>query len=220
MPAKIIVFCTPKGGAGKTTLAINIAATLRGKVLLLDADPQQSALKWANVAPDDSPLPMVVMGYTGDKIHRELQKVVDQYQYIIIDTPPSALAVASATRSALIAADLVLVPVIPSPVDIWEAMTTAALLAEINDIRESGQLPPLQARLLINKLKARTTFGAQINAALTQVGIPILNTAIREREAHKHAALDGCSVHKVKTSGAKPAAAEISQLTREIRHIV
>ena len=220
MPAKIIVFCTPKGGAGKTTLAFNLAATFKKKTLLIDADPQGSALKWADVAPEDSPLPMVVMAYTGDKIHREIQKQVAQYDIIIVDTPPSALAMAAVTRSALTAADLVVVPVIPSPLDIWEAVAISTLLEEINDLREASGVDPLVSRLLINKLKPRTTFGAEITDALDQVGIKILKTAVHEREAYKHAVLDGCSIHGVRGSGGKSASAEITELAREIQRII
>ena len=220
MPAKIIVFCTPKGGAGKTTIAINVAATLKGNVLLLDADPQQSALKWADAAPEDTPLPMAVMGYTGSKIHREIKKVVDSYEFILVDTPPSALAVSTVTRSALLGANLAIIPVIPSPLDIWEAAKIADLMSEINEIRESGEVDPLQARLLVNRLKSRTTFGTEIKDALKNIGVPVLKTVIHEREAHKHAALDGCSVHQVRGAGGKSASEEIQQLTKELSRIV
>lgn len=219
-PAKIIVFCTPKGGAGKTTLAFNVAATLSGKTLLLDADPQRSALKWADGAPEDAPLPMAVMAYTGDKIHREIKKVVQDYRFVLVDTPPSALATSTVTRSALLAADLAVVPVIPSPLDIWEAATIAELIAEINDIREANGVEPLAARLAVNRLKPRTTFGNDVREALQDVGIPTLATAIHEREAYKHAVLDGCSVHQVMGSGGRAAAAEMHQLTRELVRII
>lgn len=219
-PAKIIVFCTPKGGAGKTTLAFNVAATLPGKTLLLDADPQRSALKWADGAPEDAPLPMAVMAYTGDKIHREIRKVVQDYGFVLVDTPPSALATSTVTRSALLAADLAIVPVIPSPLDIWEAASIAELIAEINDIRGSGGVAPLAARLAVNRLKPRTTFGNDIREALEDIGIPTLKTAIHEREAYKHAVLDGTSVHGITGPGGRAAAAEIDKLTRELTRIV
>lgn len=216
MPARTIVFCTSKGGAGKTTLAVNVAATLAGKVLLLDADPQQSAVKWADAAPEESPLPMAVMGYTGDKIHREIKKVMEEYDYILVDTPPSALAVSTVTRSALLAADLAIIPVIPSPLDIWEAVRIANLVTELNELRQAGQVKPLAARLLINRLKARTAFGAEINEALKGIGLPVCATAVHEREAYKHAALDGTSVHHVRGVGGQAASEEIKTVTQEI----
>ena len=134
MAAKILVFCNQKGGPGKTTLAINVAAALaeRAQVLVIDADPQQSAVKWADAADQDSPLPMAVMGYYQEKVHQVIRKVVDQYDYILVDTPPSSVAVATITRNALIGADLAIVPVIPSPLDVWEAVSISELLTEIN----------------------------------------------------------------------------------------
>lgn len=224
MAAKIIVFCNKKGGPGKTTLAMNIGATLaeNGEVIIIDADPQQSAVKWNGAAPEDSPLPMTVLGYTHEKVHQAIRKVVDRYDYILVDTPPSSLAVSTITRSALIAADLALVPVIPSPLDIWEAMSIAELLDEINTTRESGKVDALEARLVVNKLKSRTTLGEEVKAALKNIGIPVLNSVIHEREAYKHAVVDGCTVHTLKGGGdgAKAASEEIRSLTKEIKKIL
>ena len=217
MPARIIVFVTPKGGTGKTTLAVQIGASLKGRVLLLDADPQQSAQQWGEVAPDDSPLPMSIMGYTGNKIHREIKKVIEQFDYILVDCPPSALSL-SVSRSALLAGDIALIPVVPSPLDIWEATRISGFLDEVNEIREGGGVEPIQTRLVINKLKTGTTFGKEIKEALEGIGIPALKTAIREREAYKHAALYGTSVHNVPR--AKAASEEIIKLTAEIVRIV
>ena len=224
MAAKIIVFCNKKGGPGKTTLAINVGATLAEKsdVILIDADPQQSAVKWSSTAPEEKPLPITVMGYFQEKVHQAIRKVVDRYDYIIVDTPPSSLAVSTITRSALIAADLAIVPVIPSPLDIWEAMSISELLDEINDVRESGNVTPLQTRLLINRLKSRTTLGGEIREALDTIGITVLKTVIHEREAYKHAVVEGCTVHMLKGGGEriKAASKEIRAVTREIKRIV
>ncbi len=220
MPAKILVFCNKKGGPGKTTLAMNIGATLaqNAKVLVIDADPQQSAVKWADAADEDSSLPMVVMGYYQEKVHQAIKKVADQYDYLLVDTPPSSLAVSTITRSALIVADLAIVPVVPSPLDVWETISISELLAEVNEVREAGGVNPLQARLAVNKLKTRTTLGAEIKEALDNLGIPVLDTSVHERECYKHAVLDGCSIHTLKAAGAsgKAAAKEIRALTQEI----
>jgi len=192
---------------------MNVGATLaeQAGVLVIDADPQQSAVKWHGAAPEGSPMPMAVMSYSQDKVHQAIRKVVDRYDYILVDTPPSSLAVSTITRSALIAADLVLVPVVPSPLDIWEAVSISELLHEINDLREAGSVEPLQARLLVSKFKPRTTLGAEVKEALGNVGVPVLGTVIHEREAYKHAVVDGCTVHTLKGGGdgAKAASEEI-----------
>jgi chromosome partitioning protein len=220
--AKIIVVCNKKGGPGKTTVILNLSASLAGKgsVLVIDADPQQSAVKWADSAEEDDPLPMAVMGYTQEKVHQAIRKVIDQYDYILVDTPPSSLAVSTITRSALLVADLAVVPVIPSPLDIWEAVSIGVLLEEINDLREGNGVDPLQCRLLINKMKSGTSLGAEIEGALKNINIPVLSSVLHEREAYKHAALDGTSVHSVKTNGGRAASKEIAQLTKEIVKII
>ena len=222
MPAKVLVFCNKKGGVGKSTLTINVGAALaqNSRVLVIDADPQQSATKWNDAAPEDNPLPMAVMGYPQEKVHQAIRKVVDQFDYILVDTPPSSLAVSTITRSALIGADLAIVPVIPSPLDIWEAVSISELLEEISEVRESGGVSPLKSRLLISRHKARTVLGGEVAAALTSLNIPVFETTIREREAYKHAVLDGCSVHKVRSEGGKQASIEIGQLTTEILEVL
>jgi cellulose biosynthesis protein BcsQ len=90
-----IVFTNIKGGSGKTTLALNVAASLKGSILLLDCDPQHSVVKWVDSA--EEPLSMVCVGYDGENPHREIQKMEGQYDHIIVDTPPSGLAVGGHT---------------------------------------------------------------------------------------------------------------------------
>ena len=214
MTAKIIVIATPKGGAGKTTVSINLGACL-GDALLIDTDPSQSAVKWSDAAEDGS-LPLAVMGFTGTKVADAIRKVVERFKYILVDTPPSALSMGSPARSALLAADLVIVPVVPSPIDIREAVEITPFLDEINEIRKSGGVSALKARLLVNKLKSGTTFGAEIKEALQGVGIPVFKAVLHEREAHKHAALDGVSVLQIRGD----AGTEVEQLAAEVRRII
>jgi len=212
--AKVWVFANIKGGSGKTSLAINVGASLEGKVLLMDSDPQQSALKWLDAA--EEPLHMVCVGYTQSNIHREIQKVQGDYEYILVDTPPSALAASVVNKSALLVADLCIIPVTPSPLDIRESLSMAELVQEINVLRESSGIEPLQARMVINKLRSGTTFGQEITEALEHVGIRVCHSTVHEREAHKHAALHGTSVHQVQTPGGRAARKDITQLTQEL----
>lgn len=222
MAAKIIVFCNVKGGPGKTTLAINVAATLalNGKVAVIDADPQQSAVKYDSDAPGENSLPMPVVGYPEEKVNHTLRKLIDDYDYILVDTPPSGLAISNITRSALIPADLAIVPVVPSPMVIRETLPMSALFEEINDLRESAGAPALEARLLVNRYDPRKALSKQLPAALKNIAIKPLRTKVREREAYNHAALDGCSVHETRASGWKDASEDIHRLANEIRRIV
>ena len=221
MAAKIIVFCNVKGGPGKTTLAINVAATLaqRSKVAVLDADPQQSAVKYDSDAPDGGDLPMAVVGYPEEKVNHTLRKLIDVYEFVLVDTPPSSLAISNITRSALIPADLAIVPIAPSPMVIRETLPMSALFEEINHLRESAGTFLLEPRILVNRYDPRKAMSKQIPAALKNIPIKQMRTKVRDREAFNHAALDGCSVHETRASGWKGASEDIQKLTNEIRRI-
>ncbi|MBK4362064.1 AAA family ATPase, partial [Candidatus Hamiltonella defensa] len=124
----IISVLNQKGGVGKTTLSINIAAqlSLNGKrTLLLDADPQGSSLDWA-AARDEESL-FTVVGLPRATLHKEIRKFAEDYEHIIIDGPPRVTELA---RSAIMAADMVIIPVQPSPYDVWAAQEVIALINE------------------------------------------------------------------------------------------
>lgn len=116
----VIGFLNQKGGVGKTTLAVHVADALAGQgrsVLLIDADPQGSALDWA-ASRSGEPLFAI-------SIHKELQAFAKIYDMVLIDSPPRAYDVA---RSAIMASDLVLTPVQPSPYDVWAAKEIVDML--------------------------------------------------------------------------------------------
>jgi chromosome partitioning protein len=152
--ARIIAMVNQKGGPGKTTIAMHLAGTLarRGfKVLVVDADPQGTATRWAASAPDEAAFPASIAGLAGAdvKLHREVKKFLTDYDFIVIDCPPSANSPVS--QSALLIADLGLVPVIPSPPDLWAGVAIRKVIEATSSINEH-----LQARMLINQRKPNT----------------------------------------------------------------
>ena len=131
----IISLLNQKGGVGKTTLAIHLATGLaqhKKRVLLVDADPQASSLDWSATRQTDGLF--AVIGLPKATLHKELPMLSSDYDVIIIDGSPRVYDVA---RSAIMASDLVLIPVQPSPYDVWAAREIVDLLEEVKPFKEN-----------------------------------------------------------------------------------
>lgn len=213
MTAKIIAVCNQKGGSGKTTLSMQLAGSLArrgGRVLVVDADPQGTATRWAASADDDKPFPASVVGLSAAsaKVHREVKKFVEDYRYIIIDCPPAADS--PVPQSALLVADLALVPVIPSPLDMWAAVGIREVISNVGDINDE-----LRSRLVINQLQPNTTLAKEAMEVLPEFGIDLCQTYMHQRQVYRQSAVFGQTVHDF---GSKAVAAveELDALTDEI----
>ena len=214
--AKIIAVTNQKGGPGKTTVTMNLAGTLSlggSSVLIADTDPQGSALRWSASAEEEKPFPAVVSGLAqaGAKTHRELQKVFNQYDYIIVDCPPAIES--PVPQSVLLVADLALLPVIPSPVDLWAAQGIVQLIEQVQGLNEN-----LKARVLINQAE-NTNLSGEVISILSEFGVPVLDSQLRRLTAYREAALYGSTVHDL-GSKAKQAADEVTALTKEVLRVL
>ncbi|CAN7480504.1 ParA family partition ATPase [Caulobacter sp. LjRoot300] len=206
----IVAFLNQKGGVGKTTLALNLAALWAAqgrRVTVLDADPQASALDWAQ-ARSQAGLPRAfgVVGLPRETLHHEAPDLARAADHLIIDGPPR---VAPLLRSALLAADLVIVPVQPSPLDGWASAEMLRLLDEVRVYR-----PALRARFLLNRCAARTVIARETRDALAAQDTGALHRTVGQRVLFAQAMAGGQTVAELDPHG--PAAKEIAAVGAEI----
>ncbi len=206
----IVAFLNQKGGVGKTTLALHLAGELAGRgkrVTLIDADPQGSALDWSEQRSHEG-LPRLfgVVGLARDTLHREAPELAKDVDHVVIDGPPR---VAGLMRSALLATDLLLIPVQPSPLDGWASAEMLTLLREARIYR-----PELVARFVLNRCGARTILARETAENLADHDPPVLATTIGQRIAYAAAAQSGRLA--VELDDATSAAREIAALADEL----
>lgn len=204
----IYAFLNQKGGVGKTTLSIHTAADLtrRGRrVLLIDADPQGSALSWSNyrVEADFS-----VVGMPKATIHQEIKQIAKGYDDVVIDGPPRAAELA---KSIIVSADLIVIPIQPSPLDVWEAAKTIDLIREAQTYK-----PSIRCCLAINRKIANTAIGRDVREALKELEVPVMKADIGQRILFAESAATGQTVLSKSRS---KAAKEISKFVNELRRM-
>jgi chromosome partitioning protein len=209
----VISVINQKGGVGKTTLSVHLATALaeRSRVLLVDADPQGSSLDWeAERQEKGRKLYFPVIGLPKKILHIELPKMAKDFDAIIIDGPPRIYDVA---RSAILASDMVLLPVQPSQYDVWAAEETVGLVEECATLYK----PTLRRAFVINRKIVNTAIGRDVRTALAAFPIPVLKSAICQRVAFAESA-QGKTVFDFEHKG--PATKEIRSLVKEMMQLV
>lgn len=225
--AIVIAVANQKGGCGKTTTCMSLAAGLAGagySTLVVDADPQRSAMAWRN-ASEENLLSFEIVGIPGPVLHKDIPKLADRsdYEVILIDCPPGGGKAAGGqqgvddiTRSALLAADVVIMPVQPTPMDYRASATMLPLLRDIGFYK-----PGLRVFLLVSrKPPSNTRLGREAKAAAEQffsidgLQVAVLQTEICNRQAYAEAPGSGRTV--LDYDEGSRAAAEVRELTREV----
>lgn len=186
----IVALAGQKGGVGKSTVAVCIAAEAleRGRsVLLVDADPQGTARTWADVALEagNAAPTVVAMGAT---MHRpdQLPRVRQGFDLAIVDCPPRA---GDVQRSALMVADVAILPCGPSAADAWALASSLELVAEARTLR-----PELVAAVLLTRVQARTSLAKGAREVLAEAGLPVLHAELGYRVAYAEALAAGLGV--------------------------
>jgi len=205
---RILAIVNQKGGSGKTTLAMHLAAGLarRGDTAVVDLDPQASALQWAGQG--GAPFPAAVKQVHGRWDGQTLRRTFKGYRHLVLDCPPALDS--HAARQALRVCDIALIPVLPSPVDLWASLR---LPQEIAAAREDN--PRLQAWLVLNQLEPKSALSGAMREALAEFELPALDAAMRRRAVYRSAALEGMTAYQM---GSRAAAAieEIEAIIEEI----
>ncbi|MDE0113979.1 MAG: AAA family ATPase [Albidovulum sp.] len=174
----IISFLNQKGGVGKTTLALNVAAHLAAKgcrVLLIDADKQGSATSWAQVREEDSPASFRVIGMARANMARDAMEIAAGFSHAVIDGPPHAEEI---SRSCIFASDFVAVPIEPSGFSAWSSDLT------VRQVREAQEFKPsLECGFVVSRRIANTVIGRDIRQLAAESGIPVLASEVAQRVA-------------------------------------
>lgn len=213
MPAHVISVFNQKGGCGKTTVAIHLAGSLalrQRRSLVVDMDPQGTSTRWSANAPDDKPFPaaLINLAQMGGKMHRELKNHIDNYDYIIIDCPPSIES--PVPSSALLVSDLALIPAVPSPADIWAIVEAKRLVANAQAINEA-----LAMRVVANMVQRNLSITRSALAVLSEdPQAPLLEAKLGLRAAFRECQAVGGTVHVIPR--ANEAVSEVEALTDEV----
>jgi chromosome partitioning protein len=161
-----------KGGTAKSTSAMFLAAALakRGRTLVVDCDPQGSALTWAEDAESDGgELGFNVVSIPTRDVKKRVDRLAGDYEHLVLDTPPAELDI---VRAALQAADVALVAISPSDMDINRFRPTLELVAEVEAVTD------LDYRVLLTMVRRISREGKDARAAMEALKLPVLATEI------------------------------------------
>ncbi len=209
---KVITIAQQKGGAGKTTVTAHLAVAFaqRGKrTAIIDIDPQASLSTWHRIREEkfgEDYTGLTCISSTGWRLASEIADLKDEHDVILIDSPPHIEADA---RNAIRAADLIILPVQPSPTDLWATKATL----------EIGEQENIEMRILLNRVSANSKLAKAVNADLKKsVGKDLLKSQLGNRVSFAGSMIDGRTVMEAfpGTMGSD----EVKNLVAEVENIL
>ena len=207
MSAKVYTVAQQKGGAGKTTLAVHLAVAflaMKKSVAVVDIDPQQSLSLWFRLRAErlgEAEAGLTLRQIGGWRARAEIQSLRAGHDVVVVDSPPHAETEA---KIAVRSADLVIVPVQPSPMDVWATRPTLAL----------AEAEKVSALLVLNRVPARANLTDEMLAEIKRLGARVAKARIGNRVALAAALSQGQSVGE--SNPRSKAAREIAALAKEI----
>ncbi|MDP9486644.1 MAG: ParA family protein [Actinomycetota bacterium] len=173
-----------KGGTAKTVTSYFLATALsrRGRTLLVDCDPQGSALSWAGSAEDGGRVPFEVVGLPVKDVHRRVKGLAGDFEHVVLDTPPGVMPQeVSITRAALLAAETAIVAVPPTEIDLDRVMATLELVAEVEPLND------LTFRVLLTRVQGTARDGRDARAEMEGMKLPVMRAEIPARVGYSRA---------------------------------
>lgn len=210
MAGKLVAVVSQKGGAGKTTVVMQLAGGLAAqgcRLAIADLDPQESAMRWSELAAASGSGIPLALGLSGERLDKRFRDMRSECDVVLADCPPSIEH--PHTLAALRSADLVLVPVVPSPTDLWSTRAVEKLILQVQSERRG-----LKAFLLPNRV-VRTRLAGEVIDFMHEFTLPVLQAALGQRNAFAESALAGGSVFQLGRS-AQAAQQEVRGLVRAV----
>lgn len=216
-----IAVSNQKGGTGKTTISVNIAAAFEAggnRVALIDADPQGTSVRWVTSGENTLPMTVLSLAPAGRGIGGEIKKQDAHFDVIIVDCPGNLEDPRIA--SVLEVADFCLVPLSPSPADLYSTVAMIRMIESMRTVRNPG----LSSALMLNSVNGKTRMREEILKILRaeEIGEHLLESQISQREVYRQTFALGTTIHHHNRYliGLKEARAEIEKLVTEMAQYI